>query len=370
MEETVKHGSYVINYENKDITKSIAPYVLEVIYEDKESNESDCIEIRVDDTDAKWRDAWYPSKGDKIIFKIGKGDVFVDCGTFTVDEIELEGQPDTVTIKAIATSFKKATRTKKSVGYEKSSIKQIAQAVASANGLKFKGNVEDIKIDRVTQNVETDLCFLKRLSDDFGYVFSIRNDTLFFNTIYELEKGKVVRSIDRSQLSRYQIKDKTAFTFKSAKVEYKNPDSKLYIGYTETNKDNIPYSQIDSENVLVVKGRVENKQQAIAKAKAALYNANSKQQSGTLTIFGDPLLIAGNSIELTGMGQMSGKYYITKSKHRITRSSGYITEIDIKRVGFVEKVKTKPKAKKEQKPVDVRIIGSGRASGYLPTNRK
>lgn len=346
MEAIVPKGRYKIVYEGKDITTDILPYVIDLTYEDKEKKASDTIELRLDDTDAVWRDAWYPSKGDKIKLSIGKGDLLVECGTFEVDEIELEGPPDTVVLRAIAAGFSKTTRTKKSTAHEKQTLKQIAQKVASSNGLTLQGEIENIKIERVTQNDETDLTFLRRVADEYGYVFSIRDTKLVFSSIYKLEDGKAVRTLDRTDLTRYQLRDKSSKTYKKAKVQYHNPATNEVVTYETdkaTNKDGVSYNQIKASDTLVIKTKAENRQQAEAKAKAALYKTNSKQQEGTLSVEGDPLLLAGNNFELTGMGAMSGKFHIESSRHRISRGGGYITDILVKRVQAITGSKTKSK---------------------------
>jgi uncharacterized protein len=347
VETIVPKGTYKIVYEGKDITADIVGSVIDFTYEDKEAKASDTIELRVDDTDAKWRNAWYPKKGDKITASIGKGETLVECGTFKVDEIELDGPPDTVTIRAIAATFTTKMRTKKSKAHEKQTLKQIAQSVAADNGLTLQGEVENIKIERVTQNDETDLNFLRRIADDYGYAFSIRDTKLIFTSIYKLEDGKAVRTIDRTELSRYQLRDKSTKTYKSAKVSYHNPVENKVVTYeTEkaTNKDGVSYNTIGAADTLVIKSKVENKQQAEAKAKAALYKANSKQQEGTLTVPGDPLLLAGNNFELTGMGEMSGKFHIETSVHRVSRYGGYTTALTVKRVKASDKKQNKSRS--------------------------
>ena len=40
----------------------------------------------------------------------------------------------------------------------------------------------------------------------------------------------------------------------------------------------------------------------------------------------------GESVTLIGFGKMDGKYTVTQARHRVSRSSGYGTEVDLKRV--------------------------------------
>ena len=43
-------------------------------------------------------------------------------------------------------------------------------------------------------------------------------------------------------------------------------------------------------------------------------------------------LMSGVNVRLEGFGKMDGKYTITQARHRVSRNSGYGTEVDIKRV--------------------------------------
>ena len=99
-------------------------------------------------------------------------------------------------------------------------------------------------------------------------------------------------------------------------------------------------------NTLEIKSRVENKQQAEAKAKAALHNANSKECTGSVTMPGNTLMVAGNNFELTGMGTLSGINHIISSKHTIDSNGAYITSCEVKRIAKIDASKHKPKSVK------------------------
>ena len=85
--------------------------------------------------------------------------------------------------------------------------------------------------------------------------------------------------------------------------------------------------------LLVVQTKAENKQQAEAKAKAALYKANSDNNKGSFTMEGLETLVAGVNINLTtGWGKFAGTWHIEDSSHTVTRSGGYETTPNIKKV--------------------------------------
>lgn len=347
---TPRSPKFVVQYDGVDISEDISKHVLSITYTDKVEGESDELEITLEDSDGRWRSDWYPEKGSKISVQIGYADSeLVDCGSFEIDDIELSGPPDVVSIRALAAGIKGKLRTKRSSAHEKKTLKQIAEAIASKNGLSVTGEIDDITIDRVTQHRETDLGFLKRISAEYGHVFSVRDKQLVFTTIFKLEEGEAKATVDRQDISRYSLRDKTDETYKDAEVKYHNPVEKKVVDTkynveTKTNAEGVTYKEISKGDTLVINTKAENKQQADKKAKAALHKANSRTCEGSLSMEGNPILLAGNNFTLTGMGAFSGKFHIEKSTHRIDRGSGYITELDIKRIGAVsaEKKKAKP----------------------------
>ena len=111
---TVSLPKFTVLYNNKNITTDIAKYMLSITYSDKTSGESDEIEIELDDTDGLWQNSWYPEKGAKLTLTIEE----LKCGVFEIDEIEIKGPPDTVSIRAMATGITNSLRTKKSDAHE------------------------------------------------------------------------------------------------------------------------------------------------------------------------------------------------------------------------------------------------------------
>lgn len=349
----VRAPKFKVEYAGKNITQDVSENLIRVTYTDVEEGESDELVLTLEDSNGLWRGDWYPTKGEKMTLAIGYEDRQIPCGTFEVDEIELEGPPDTITIRALAAPIKGKLRTKRSRAHENKTLKQIAQTIAGENGLSVSGEIEEVRFTRITQNRETDLGFLKRISYEYGHVFSVRNKQLVFTTIYKLEDGDPVDTVDRSQIVSYSIKDKTSESYAKAEVKYHNPRDKKVVDAT---KDEDDAKEITKGDTLYMTTKAENKQQAEKKAKAALHRANSKQQEGTIKVEGAPLLLAGNNFELTGMGQISGKFHITKSTHTIDRSSGYSTTVEVKRVGYVEAKKQASTKPKKERTYEVRVI--------------
>ena len=65
---------------------------------------------------------------------------------------------------------------------------------------------------------------------------------------------------------------------------------------------------------------------------AELDRVNGDQTSASLTMPGTVKAMAGINVSLTNFGRMSGKYTVTQSRHHTSRSSGYTSDIELKRV--------------------------------------
>ena len=87
-----------------------------------------------------------------------------------------------------------------------------------------------------------------------------------------------------------------------------------------------------SADSLKLNTRAESPEQAQAKAKAAINHANDEATTATLNLWGNPKLEAGINVELEGFGKLSGRYQVAKSRHDLSRGSGYTTEIEVRRV--------------------------------------
>ncbi len=355
--EAIKKPQFVVKYNAKDITRDVSQSLISVTYSDAEEGETDEFQMELEDTDGLWRDAWYPKKGDSIELSIGYDGVLMSCGKFVIDEISLRGAPDTVTIRGLAAATNSPLRTKKSTAHEKQTLRQIAERIASANRLTVQGEIANIQIERVTQNRETDLQFLARIAKEYGYLFSVRDKNLIFTSIYHIEKGQPVLTIDRTDLISYSVTDKSVKTFKSATVKYRDPKTNKVVKSTVTAKDVLEDrtgivggANVDTAaDTLELTEKAENEQQARLKAQASLHRANSDGQEGAFELYGEPLFVAGNNFLLTGMGALSGKWHITKSTHRISRSGGYVTSLDAKRLKDVETPEQRKTPKRKPK---------------------
>ena len=342
----VPHPVFVLSYEQKNITSDITPYVRSVTYTDYLSGQSDELEVELEDADGRWARHWYPGQGDTLSLKIGyEAAPLLPCGAFEIDEIEFAQPPATVSIRGLATGVKKSVRTRVGRAYENTTLAAIAQRIAKRNKLTLTGKIRDIRIDRVTQYQERDVEFPTRLAREYGYAFKIVGSKLVFTELASLRDGDAVLTLTATDLISIRLRDKIKDIYQEAKVKYHDPKTKKLVVYgvkgdqvTEVGQTTVSTKkqsgQSTSGDTLKLSTRSGSKAAAQAKAQAALDDANLQQTAGSLTVPGNPKLVAGTTFELADCGKLSGKYLVESARHRLDRGGGYVTELEVKRVAL------------------------------------
>ena len=334
-------AEYKILYNNVNITNDISQSLISIEYSDKVAGESDELTIKLEDAKGLWKNEWYPEKGATLVASITQDGQTLNCGTFEIDEIDVFGSRndgDYVTIKALAAGIKQGVRTRKNATYKDNTIRQIAESIAKKFGYSVQGNIPNVKLGYVVQNRETDLEFLSRIAAPYGLQFNLKDKILVFTSIFDLEGKAAIATFKRTDLTQYDIKDKTSHIYIVATSIHYVPKAKKTIKKSSKASKN-PYT---SSDYLLINTKSENDQQAALKAKALLYRNNSLEQEGAIAVPGCILLCAGVNIQLDEMGtSFSGIYHTIGSKHKVDRSGGYITTADIKRVGAIARELTK-----------------------------
>jgi phage protein D len=325
----VRTPAWKLTYQGLNITGDVTPMMTEITWTRKEQHFSDAMEVTLEDRDKRFQGPWFPVRGDVMTLQMGyAGEQTSQAATFQIDELELKGPPDTFHLKCIATGITPSIRTHRSQSYESKTLVQVATAVAASHGMTVVGAPQDVNVtwERLTQRHETDLNFLHRLAIAHNYDFSIRGSKLIFFSRTQLEQLPPILSIDRTQTKTFEFKVKTGRIYQSATVAYQNPQRKELIGAQYID----PNAPTGDDRYIVA--RCENAAQAKLKAQSALHDANMLEVTGRLALEGEPLLMAGVNIAISGFGQFSGTYLIRESKHKLERSSGYSTEIDLRRL--------------------------------------
>lgn len=320
----VPQPQFVIEYDHRDITAAVTPYITSLIYTDKLQGESDEIEIEIEDAAGRWRAGWFPEKGSRLSVQIGyAGEAPLPCGEFTIDEPEFKGPPDMVTLKGLAAGVTKEVRTGRSVGYDDQSLRDVVNQVAARHGFTVVGEIGDLKHQRITQNDETDLAFLARLARSWGYVFSIKGQQLVFHELGALDRRPSVLVVPRSIMKEYLLRPKAVGVYRAVKVSYLDPATGKLHEHTVTAPG------VTTGDTLTLKERAESLVHAEALGKAALRGSQGGSIEGTIKLEGDRRIVSGNNLELPDMDRLSGLYQIKEARHVYTRSGGWDVESEV-----------------------------------------
>ncbi len=321
----VRKPSFVIEYDHRDITAAITPFVTSITYTDKLQGESDELELELEDAAGRWRAGWFPELGSGLNVQIGwEGEAPLPCGEFTLDEPEFRGPPDMVTLKGLAAGVTSDSRTKRAVGYDDQSLRDIAEAVAKRHGYTVVGDIGTLKHARITQNNEDDLAFLARVARSWGYVFSVKGKQLVFHELAALDRRPAVLVVPRVLIKEYSLRPKAVGVYSAVTVSYHDPAT------GKLNEHTVGAAAAGSKaNTLKLKDRAESPAHAETIAQAALRRSKGGSIEGTIKLEGDRRLVSGNNLELTDMDRLNGLYQIKEARHVLTRGGGWDVDCEV-----------------------------------------
>lgn len=315
-----------ILYNGKAIATSLERHFTSLTYTDPATGEGDTLSITLADPDAVWSNAWLPRKGDQLQAVIAVRDWLregdgrqLDCGTFTLDDLSFSGWGGVVELGAISapvnSNFAARERTKT---WENITLKKIANDIAYASGLALVYDAPEIRLDAEEQKGKTDSAFLQGLCNDYGVCLKVFSQklVLFDRTAYKQKDAAA--TIRAEELLSYTYRTTLAGSYTGGTITYTNPKT----------EEDVTYSVGSGARILKCSAKADSKADAELKLKAALEKANHNLTSLRVTTLGNPALVASQTVNIVGLGQLSGKYYIEKATHTLG-ASGYTTTYEL-----------------------------------------
>lgn len=343
----VPQVAFELLYNNKTMTADVAPFVLSISYTDYASGQADELDIELENTDGRWLNDWYPDKGAALTLSIGyAGKPLTNAGSFCIDEISPSGTPAVVRMRSTATGVMGAVRTRQARSFENTSLPAIVQTIAKRHNMTVIGKIESFKIDRATQYHESDIGFLARLARQYGYAFKVtdNNKKLVFWKQSDLLTAPATRTFKPEQLKNWSGTDRITDAPGEVRVRHHDPKTKTLVVYglvgekstivgqtTTTAKKRGHGSEQNADTVKLAQ-RAPTQEQAKVMTQAELDRRHLERTSIDLELEGDANLCAGAVIALTDFGRLSGTYTISRARHHISRSDGFRTDLECKRV--------------------------------------
>jgi phage protein D len=215
-----------------DITDDL----LEFTFTEEFSAKASTVDIKLRDTDLKYRNRLFIKKGTKIAasFRVLNGNNSPPRGTgdMWVDTVEMELKPRTVTFKATSIDPALEKGGKKHKGTEGKNVNAITAAnVTPTEGTTaFLGNpsedpTADPKQKRADQENESDLEYAERKAKEAGKVVVVRDGKIYSYRMADVEAANPLYTISdgTSNLLSGKLKTTNQGKFKKGKIKYHDP---------------------------------------------------------------------------------------------------------------------------------------------------
>ena len=332
-----------------DITSLINDRLLLLRTTDKPGMESDDFELRIDDRDSA---VSLPSRGASIEVFLGySGTALTRLGSYTVDEVELSGPPDTLVIRGKASDMRGSGKSTRSGSWENVSLVSIVNDVAARNGWSPVCPVTTT-VPRADQLSESDFNFITRLAKQYDCTAKVADGKLLVLQRQggQSASGKALGAITltRSDVSRWQFRLADRSTHKAVSTRHQNKKTGKLAIITLDNEDapdGLPPVHTDRHIY-------PNKSAAEQAAKARLSAFNRATAAVRLEMPGRTDLFAERSINAQGFKTGLDGEYLVDSVEQVFTQSGWSTTVECN-AGKQGKAKAKGKKTKVKAPLKV-----------------
>lgn len=360
-------------FDGVEITKSLKPYLLSVAYTDNADGETDDLQIKLQDRDELWEEAWLADMLDAAALPISKSILFtpktkderkndkdkeeppresnfrmqaliiqrnwngdgkdsvLDCGEFFLDEITGSGPPNIVTLKGSSAPYRATLRqTKVSKHWASIRLSGVAQAIAKNAGLQFMNLLRyDPWISASDQNKESDAQYLSRLCKTFNVNLKFTNKAIVLYTGQAETGAEPLQISERNLTNRDFDVGKAQQEYDSCRVSYTTPRGVTYAGiaYVED------YDPEREENLqLELNIKCGSNAEARQLAAYQLDRHNRYANTGTITMAGNQRVVGGVEVVLWGFGLWNGHWAVMSATHTVDGSGGYTTKAELRKL--------------------------------------
>ena len=360
-----------VSFEGVDITESMRDYFLSLTYTDNQEDETDDLQLTLQDTSGIWEAEWLNEIVDAAVAGAAESqlaisavmvrqnwngdgaDDVLETGTFMLDKVDCSGPPSTVKISASSLPYSSQIRqTKQTKAWESYTLSGIANEMSGANGMVCMYLSErDPFYSRVEQYQASDIEFLQKLCHDAGCSLKVTNKTIVIFDQADYESRDAIRTIKKGDGSytKYKLLVSTNdVQYASCRVWYNDPATGACIeGVAEADAES---KKKDDGQVLEIHARVSSIGEAKELAAKCLRLYNKYARTVQFTFPFEPEFLAGLNIKLDGWGGWDGKYIITQARHTIGQS-GSTSVVNARKV--IEDVPVAEEAAPEKKEYDV-----------------
>ena len=337
-----------VEFNGADITNDIRPYLLSAVYTDCEDDAADDLQLTLQDREEVWASKWLGealsktlSGGLKIKASIrrldsspGAAPLVLPCGTFELAEFDFSGPPSAIILSATAFGFSSGARdTHRSRNWENVKLSAIAGEIAGRAGLALRFDApSDPFYANKQQKKKNDAAFLSGLCKDAGLSMKATGTELiiFDQSVYEAKPPVMTVKLG-TDILKFACRAGAAGTgYDKCRVRWTRPDNGAMI---EGNAVDPSFDGAGGGGrTLNITAAVQTAAEANELAAKKLKAYNRFARAASVTLPGNVLLAAGQTVTLDGFGAFCGKYFIYRAKHSLG-GKGYQTELELRSIG-------------------------------------
>jgi uncharacterized protein len=358
---TARHagGSLVVG--GVDLLAGLASQsILSFAYTDNTSDMADDLSVQIADPARTWMQNFLPKKGVECTAQIKvfnwkmPGDTRqIDCGVFWLDQIDFKGPPNTVSISASSVPVISGIKNQKKFrSWENQNLTEIAQQIASDNGLTLMWDTkQNPMVQRADQVDSADLEYIRDKVKECSLSLKIfkRQLVVYSEEEYEARPPVYLLTYGMANILNYSFSSKLDDTYKSATNAYLDPDTGKVLESTfepgeapeGTGSELMLNETIDGppdegeggegklregDGGFIDYTTGSQASDETAKTKAKLRDKNKREKESSILVAGNPSYISGLNVQIAGFGTFDGKWFISSSVHQIS-SAGYTTEL-------------------------------------------
>ncbi len=168
-----------------DLADKVRPRLLSLRLSEKREDDADEIDLVLQNTDGLLA---VPRTGVRLALALGwetGADVplgLVDKGRFTIDEIELSGPPDQISIRGRSADLTGALRKRETKTWRNTTLGTVLGQIAARHNrfARIGGGLADAAIDVIEQEGKSDMVFVRDLGKRYDAVATWKDDFLLF----------------------------------------------------------------------------------------------------------------------------------------------------------------------------------------------
>lgn len=320
-----------------DRTLKVWEHLESIDYEDAESGESDSLSFTV----ANDPPFSIPSPGAIVEFWLGWKDAggLKYFGSFIVDEVSIELNPAKMSITAKSANFNNSERgstnekERRDREWENITLADLAGKIAAEHGLKSKVEV-NVHYPHIAQTGEGNLSFLQRLASEMGATFAVKDNTILIYPPNTGSRSAATLIYTESISGSFTVKAREKYTETEAKWWDKGEAKEKKVSSKRKKKGTEKWwSSAGSGTKHTTKKRYHSASEAKTAADNYMVLHERGELEANLTLPGDPKLVAGAEITLSGFKpeSVNGKYLAKTVSHAVTRS-GWTTQTKLESV--------------------------------------